>query len=46
MQVPIWFNISVLLDVKANLTKISLFFVCPIGFDEHLVLNVYSTWDV
>jgi hypothetical protein len=48
----LFFNISVLLDVQANLPETSPFFVCPNGFGEHLALvstfisNVYSTWDV
>jgi hypothetical protein len=40
------FNISVLLDVQANLPETSPFFVCPNGFGEHLFSNVYSSWDV
>ena len=40
------FNISVLLDVKANLPETSPFFVCSNGFGEHLFSNVHSTWDV
>ena len=40
------FNISVLLDVEANLPETSPFFVCPNGFGEHLFSNVYNTWDV
>ena len=35
------FNISVLLDVQANLPETSPFFVCPIGLGEHLFSNVY-----
>ena len=35
-------NISVLLDVQANLSETSPFFVCPNGFGEHLLSNVYS----
>ena len=38
------FNISVLLDVQANLPETSPFFVCQNGFGEHLFSNVYSTW--
>ena len=38
------FNISVLLDVQANLPETSPFFVCPNGFSEHLLSNVYSTY--
>ena len=34
------FDISVLLDVKANLPKTSPFFVCLNGFGEHLFSNV------
>ena len=34
------------LCVQANLPETSPFFVCPIGFGEHLFSNVYSTWDV
>ena len=37
------FNISVLLDVQANLPETSPFFVCPNGFGEHFFSNVYST---
>ena len=44
MQIPILFNISVLL-VQANLPETSPFFVCTNGFDKHLYSNVYSTWD-
>jgi len=40
------FDISVLLDVQANLPETSPFFVCPNGFCRHLFSNVYSTWDV
>ena len=40
------FNISVLLEVQANLPESSPFFVSPNGFGEHLFSNVYSTWDV
>ena len=40
------FNISVLLDVQANLPETSSFFVCPNGFGEHLFSNIYSAWDV
>jgi hypothetical protein len=41
------FNISVLLDVQANLPETSPFFVCPNGFGEHLfqmfiVLGMYN----
>ena len=41
------FNISVLLDVQANLPETSLFFVGPNGFSEHLfqmfiVLGMYN----
>ena len=43
---PISFNISVLLDVQANLPETRPFFVRPNGFGEHLFPNVYSTWDV
>ena len=43
---PILFNISVLLDVQANLPETSPFFVCPNGFGEHLFSNVYSNWDI
>ena len=39
-------NISVLLDVHANLPETSPFFVCPNDFGEHVFSNVYSTWDV
>ena len=46
MQIPILFNISVLLDVQTNLLETSPFLVCPNGFGEHLFSNVYSTWDV
>ena len=35
------FNISVLLDVQANLPETNPFFVCPNGFGEHLFSNVY-----
>ena len=42
--IPILFNISVLLDVQANLPVSSPFFVCPIGFGELLFSNVYSTY--
>ena len=41
--IPILFNISVLLDIQANLLETSPFFVC---FGEYLFSNVYSTWDV
>ena len=44
MKIPILFNISVLLDVQANLPETSLFFFCPNGFGEHLFSNVYSTY--
>ena len=37
------FNISVLIDVQANLPETSPFFVCPNGFGEHL-FYVYSTY--
>ena len=45
--VPDRVNISVLLDVQANLPKASPFFVCPNGFGEHLfqmfiVLGMYN----
>ena len=45
-MIPILFNISVLLDVQANLPETSPFFVCPNGFAEYLFSNVYGTWDV
>ena len=38
------FNISVLLDVQANLPETSPFFICPNGFAEHLLSNVYSKY--
>ena len=41
MQIPILFNISVLLDVQTNLPETSQFFVCPNGFGEHRFSNVY-----
>ena len=44
-QINILFNISILLDVQANLLETSPFFVCPKGFGEHLFSNVYKTWD-
>ena len=37
------FNISVLLDVQANLPETSPFFVYPNGFGGHLFSNVYSS---
>jgi hypothetical protein len=40
------FNISVLLDVQADLPETGPFFVCPNGFGEHLFANVYSTWEL
>jgi hypothetical protein len=40
------FDISVLLDAQANLPETKPFFVCPSGFGEHLLSNIYSTWDV
>ena len=46
IQIPILFNISVLLDVQANLPETSPFFVSQNSFGEHLFSNVYSTWDV
>jgi len=46
MYIPILLNISVLLDVQANLPETSPFFVCPNGFGEYLFSNVYSIWDV
>ena len=42
IQIPILFNILVLLDVQANLPEANTFFVCPKGFVEHLFSNVYS----
>jgi hypothetical protein len=36
------FDISVLVDVYANLPETSPFFVCPNGFGEHLFSNVYT----
>ena len=38
------YGISVLIDVQANLPETSPLFVCPIGFGEHLFLNVYGTY--
>ena len=46
MQIPILSNISVLLDVLANLPETRPFFVCLNCFGEDLFSNVYSTWDV
>ena len=40
----ILFNVSVLLDVQANLPETSPFFVCPNSFGKHLFSNVYSTY--
>ena len=41
------FNISVLLDVQANLPESSPFFVCPNGIGEHLFqMFIVHTWDV
>ena len=37
---PILYNISVLLDVQANLSENSSFFVCPNGFGEYIISNV------
>ena len=44
IQIPILLNISVLLDIKANLPETSPFFVCPNGFGEHLISNLYSIY--
>ena len=48
MQIPILFNIFdwFLLDVQANLSETSPFFVYPNGFGEYLYSNVNNTWDV
>ena len=43
MQIRILFNISVLLEVQANLSETSPFFGCLNGIGEHLFSNVYST---
>ena len=40
------YNISVLLDLQANLPETSPFLVCPNGFGEYFLKIVYSTWDV
>ena len=40
------FNISVLLDVFANLPETSPFFVSPNSFGEHLFSNIHSNLDV
>ena len=36
IQIPVLFNILVLLDVQANLPKTSPYFVCPNAFGENL----------
>ena len=41
-QIPVLFNISVLIDVQANLPETNPICVCP----KHLFSNVCSTWDV
>ena len=46
ISIPILFEILFLLDIEANLSETRSFFVCPNGFGEHLLANVYSTWDV
>ena len=43
-MITILFNISILLDVQANLPVTSPFFVCPNGFDEHLFQIIIVLW--
>ena len=46
IYIPILFNISVLLDVQANLPETSPFLFAQMALVQALFSNVYSTWDI